>query len=333
MPFPVIAAIAAGSSLLNTASQARANKQNQKFQRQQYERQRADDLAFWNMQNQYNSPQQQMQRLKEAGLNPNLAYGSVNNEAAKISAPNVAPARNEAPEFNLGPAMSQYFDIQQSQQQTDNLRKQNELLEIEKTLKQANVLQVLANTDLKKFDLQRGQTMLQTQLDALKASMDRNVASAQMTRDSNRRAEEKQPLEMEAIIRSNELKYQQARTEPLKRQVLRNTANQILENTQLVRLKQISEKQKIQLASTLAETAYYKAKLAGKQVTAQQIANDIARIRAAGEKASMTIQQTQSIIDLVFPFRGLFGKTKYSSTSKYDREGNYRGGTSTETRE
>lgn len=32
-------------------------------------------IEFWRMQNEYNSPRAQMQRLQEAGLNPNLIYG------------------------------------------------------------------------------------------------------------------------------------------------------------------------------------------------------------------------------------------------------------------
>lgn len=48
------------------------------------------DLAMWNMTNAYNSPTAQMQRLKEAGLNPNLVYGSgnvVGNAAGSVNAP------------------------------------------------------------------------------------------------------------------------------------------------------------------------------------------------------------------------------------------------------
>lgn len=36
----------------------------------------AHDVDMWNRANEYNSPASQMQRLKAAGLNPNLAYGS-----------------------------------------------------------------------------------------------------------------------------------------------------------------------------------------------------------------------------------------------------------------
>ena len=36
----------------------------------------ANDVKMWNMQNEYNSPSAQVQRLKDAGLNPNLMYGN-----------------------------------------------------------------------------------------------------------------------------------------------------------------------------------------------------------------------------------------------------------------
>lgn len=45
---------------------------NKNLMRQQYNY----NLDLWNKQNEYNSPTAQMQRLQEAGLNPNLVYGS-----------------------------------------------------------------------------------------------------------------------------------------------------------------------------------------------------------------------------------------------------------------
>lgn len=36
----------------------------------------SQNVQFWNMQNAYNTPKAQMGRLKDAGLNPNLIYGS-----------------------------------------------------------------------------------------------------------------------------------------------------------------------------------------------------------------------------------------------------------------
>lgn len=43
--------------------------------RREAERQRKFDLDMWNRQNAYNTPAMQMQRLREAGLNPALMYG------------------------------------------------------------------------------------------------------------------------------------------------------------------------------------------------------------------------------------------------------------------
>ena len=36
-----------------------------------------NNIRFWKMQNEYNTPANQMKRLQDAGLNPNLIYGSV----------------------------------------------------------------------------------------------------------------------------------------------------------------------------------------------------------------------------------------------------------------
>lgn len=46
-----------------------------------------NNIQLWNMQNAYNTPAAQMQRLQDAGLNPNLAYGTANTTAGSISAP------------------------------------------------------------------------------------------------------------------------------------------------------------------------------------------------------------------------------------------------------
>ena len=76
MPFPLIAAIGAGVSLANSASQLITNRQNQRFSEKMYNQTQADNLKNWNLQNEYNLPQNQMTRLKAAGLNPNLVYGN-----------------------------------------------------------------------------------------------------------------------------------------------------------------------------------------------------------------------------------------------------------------
>jgi hypothetical protein len=49
------------------------------------------NVDFWNMQNAYNTPLEQMRRLKEAGLNPNLMYGKGTTGNAVQIAPSKRP--------------------------------------------------------------------------------------------------------------------------------------------------------------------------------------------------------------------------------------------------
>ena len=55
-------------------------------------------VEFWKMQNEYNSPKAQMQRLQEAGLNPNLIYGDsvsgATGQAGNIGRPEVPQFEN-----------------------------------------------------------------------------------------------------------------------------------------------------------------------------------------------------------------------------------------------
>lgn len=68
--------------------------ENQRFEheKQLAEQQNQYNLDMWRMQNEYNSPAAQMQRFKEAGLNPNLIYGQGSNGNAQ-SAPHMVTPR------------------------------------------------------------------------------------------------------------------------------------------------------------------------------------------------------------------------------------------------
>lgn len=122
MPIPLVLGAALigggatlGASAYNNLSQSRQNLLSQRFSREMYERQRADALADWNMQNAYNSPSQQMQRFKEAGLNPNLIYGQMTNSPV-IRSSDVKQPDFVAPRIDpnaIGNIISNYYDIKQ----------------------------------------------------------------------------------------------------------------------------------------------------------------------------------------------------------------------------
>lgn len=91
---------AAVGGLFNLGTTALQNKYN----KEQAATQNQYNIDMWNRQNEYNSPSAQMQRLTEAGLNPNLAYGSVSTGNASAAPQQVAPAK-QAPEMaKLGQA-------------------------------------------------------------------------------------------------------------------------------------------------------------------------------------------------------------------------------------
>lgn len=69
--------VAAGITTMgNAAVAAASNKRQYKNQMKAMQQQQAYNKELWDYQNAYNTPQQQMERLRSAGLNPNLIYGS-----------------------------------------------------------------------------------------------------------------------------------------------------------------------------------------------------------------------------------------------------------------
>lgn len=111
--------IAAGASLLgnlfNSGSNRRTNQKQADYNTDLYAKQRADALADWERNNAYNSPSQQMQRFKEAGLNPNLIYGNMQNaqpiRSVDAKAPDFVAPRIDTSQ--IGDLVSNYYNIKQ----------------------------------------------------------------------------------------------------------------------------------------------------------------------------------------------------------------------------
>lgn len=90
-------------------------------------------MEMWNANNLYNSPLQQMERLREAGLNPNLVYGngSATHTATMASAPSVKV-----------PGGRNYFENALLAYQAENLQEQNKQIAVntEVAARQAQIL-------------------------------------------------------------------------------------------------------------------------------------------------------------------------------------------------
>lgn len=65
-------------SILNLKNQKELAKYNAEQQSMLNQQAFDQNIKMWNMQNAYNTPKQQMERLQDANLNPKLVYGSGN---------------------------------------------------------------------------------------------------------------------------------------------------------------------------------------------------------------------------------------------------------------
>lgn len=98
------------------------------------------NLEQWHRENEYNSPAAQMSRLKEAGLNPNLVYGSIGNTAGgspTYDAPTMQGSTYQAPhvqkynrfgDFGASDAANAFLQSQMTSGQVQNMKEQNSLL-------------------------------------------------------------------------------------------------------------------------------------------------------------------------------------------------------------
>jgi len=206
MPTPAAGAIiGAGSNLaggfLNTLGSTINTGLQLKHNKKLYEQQYRDNIDFWRMQNAYNTPEQQMQRFKSAGLNPNLIYGQGNaGNAGQIATPDQNPAEFRDPRVGdafalAGSSLNDYWDFEIKQAQSNNLKAQNTVLQQDALLRGAQIQSLLTRTERDKFDLGFKTELRQTSADLLReqlrqtrvktdAAFDENIRRAALTAKS-----------------------------------------------------------------------------------------------------------------------------------------------------
>lgn len=165
-----ITGITAGiSSLIDWATSDRNRKADQQLNQQNIQAQkeanalnRQQALEDFNRVNAYNDPKQQMQRLKEAGLNPNLVYGS----GATTLASSIRGTDNKAPSLtrespiaipgnlpDVGNVLMQHNNMQAVDANTRNVELKNEMMDLEGQIKQQELIGKTIGNDASAFDL------------------------------------------------------------------------------------------------------------------------------------------------------------------------------------
>lgn len=192
----IASGINAAGQVSSSAIAAGQNNKARKFAREMYDIQRKDALSDWAMQNEYNSPGQQMKRLESAGLNANLVYGSgtvANNSSAPRSSdfkqPDIQSIR-----FDTGSIVNQYYDTKLRQAQTDNLEAQRRVIEQDAALRAAQTASVAASTsktsvdtEKGKFDLSQAQRLADTSVNTAEANLRKINAETDYTLSNNER--------------------------------------------------------------------------------------------------------------------------------------------------
>jgi hypothetical protein len=207
----VLPLIAAGASLagsaINAGSQSRTNQSQLSYSREMYDKQRADALADWNRQNQYNSPKEQMMRFKEAGLNPNLIYGQM-TQSPVVRSSSVEGYSPRAPQVDLGNAaamglqgLSTYQDTQLKNVQTDLVKEQIKNASTDNMLKQLDWAE-------KNIKLPYAQQMAESNAQALKIQNDQRLVDLEFSKQNNPIRLETNQYQLNNLIKDLDVKIQ-----------------------------------------------------------------------------------------------------------------------------
>nr|QJB18837.1 MAG: DNA pilot protein [Microvirus sp.] len=183
------AAYGAAASVIDTGVnayvQSDISKKTRKWNEQQYEKQKADNLAYWHMQNEYNNPTSQMQRLRDANLNPNMVYGQssggASGQAGDIKAPNPLSWNPKAPTFDLTKGIQTYADVKTKQAQTDALKTQATTNATQAALNAQTTLNKAQENKTSTFDLLQKERLADTSASAAQASLDAQLKGTELT--------------------------------------------------------------------------------------------------------------------------------------------------------
>lgn len=151
--------LAIASVISNIYSTIHTNRQN----RELAEKENQWNIEQWKRETGYNSPSAQMQRLLSAGLNPSLMYqgGNFNNSAAS------------SPDLHASVAPMKPVDLDPTSMSTviSNIH-QNELMDSQSRLNQAQEEEVRASAGLKNAEANRISTLLPEEVKRFQASCD-----------------------------------------------------------------------------------------------------------------------------------------------------------------
>lgn len=145
------------SSIFSNNAQKKENERNREFAEYMYDRQYDNSIKVWNMQNKYDLPSAQKQRLIDAGLNPDLMYSgkgvspSPNLQAAVAGSPSTGslPGYGGVAEaFNQGRLLDAQIrnidaDTEKKKSETVGQGYQNNILKTDSVFRQEYMIELI----------------------------------------------------------------------------------------------------------------------------------------------------------------------------------------------
>lgn len=190
-PAIIAAGIAATASTVNAGNQANYAGKNRRQSEKLMNWQKDINLTNWGLENEYNSPKNAMKRLKEAGLNPALMYGSGSGgmSGGSIGGVTANASNQDAPQFEAGGIIQAFVQLQMLDKQKDLLTAQTEAARTNAELASVGI-------PLKKQEYEQKDILFPGQLTAQELQNKKLIADTQFTLDSNDRAAIHQVMEV-----------------------------------------------------------------------------------------------------------------------------------------
>jgi hypothetical protein len=233
-----------GASILNTGSQVYTNAKNRQWA-----------LQDWNRQNAFNAPKQQMQRYKEAGLNPNLIYTQSNTAAPVRGTDAIAPKLDPDSLAILG--KSNKLKLQDLSMQTAQAQLEQTKANISKTNDEATYIR--SNTDWRNLQNEIGRGTKESIM--AKPSIE-NAQSIERTKN----------IKADTLLKADELT-----TNDLKRKMLAKEIEAITTSNQFIRLEKNQQLavQKAMMRSMEIANDLTRKRIVTEDFTQEQIMNKI----------------------------------------------------------
>jgi len=227
--------IAAGANLLgqglNYAATANINESTQKWNEKMYGQQRMDALADWMRQNEYNSPSEQMRRLREAGLNPHLVYGGgANSVSQPIRSTDAKSWNPQVPQLDLASvantALFRQYDLRLTDEQINQTAENVKLLKDKQLETRANAAGILATTAKTKQQIAQSEQLFGYTLEQAKENVRSTRADIEstLTKTEQMRAIF-QPNLQKAVLEVQKLRLENAKTQAERSMILQNIKN------------------------------------------------------------------------------------------------------------